>query len=103
MKDAPGVSVKQVNVSNLSGNGVCGEVRVHNKFGLHARPAAQLVKLAQQYTAKISLKTANGEADAKSILDILSLAAGPGVKIQIQAAGPDEHQALEALVSFFEQ
>ncbi|MBQ4132579.1 MAG: HPr family phosphocarrier protein [Desulfovibrionaceae bacterium] len=103
MKDFSLTNLNQVDVSSLAGSGVCGEVMVHNKFGLHARPAAQLVKLAQQYTSKISLKTANGEADAKSILDILSLAAGPGVNIQVQVSGPDERQALEAVIGFFEQ
>lgn len=112
MKDISAVSVDDSNKTNLpspdapvsSGvNGANGEVRIHNQFGLHARPAAQLVKLAQQYEAEIRLKTANGEADAKSILDILSLAAGPGVKISIQANGSDAQDALEAVVGFFEQ
>lgn len=100
MKD---FSAAQAESPHLSPEGVYGEARVHNKFGLHARPAAQLVRLAQQYDSEIILKTPNGKADAKSILDILSLAAGPGMDIQVQASGPDEEHALEAVLAFFEQ
>ena len=100
MKDLSLVTRKDPNNMNLSSGGVTGEVRIHSQFGLHARPAAQLVKLAQQYSSEIRLKTANGEADAKSILDILSLAAGPGVKIHIHADGADEKEALETVIAF---
>jgi len=103
MKDTSLVTQNDPNNINLSSGGVTGEVRIHNQFGLHARPAAQLVRLAQQYSCEIKLKTSNGEADAKSILDILSLAAGPGVKIHIRADGPDEKEALETMIGFFEQ
>lgn len=103
MKDMPLVTQNDPNNVNLSSGGVTGEVRIQNQFGLHARPAAQLVKLAQQYNCEIRLRTANGEADAKSILDILSLAAGHGVKIHIHADGPDEKEALETVIGFFEQ
>lgn len=101
MKDLSMLQTNSQNHSCCDSGGVIGEVRVSNQFGLHARPAAQLVKLAQQYNCSIKLKTANGEANAKSILDILGLAAGPGVKVHIHADGPDEKEALQSVVQFF--
>lgn len=103
MKDLSAVTIDGFNNTDLSSGGVTGEVRIQNQFGLHARPSAQLVKLAQQYSSQIRLKTENGEADAKSILDILSLAAGHGVNIHIHADGSDEKEALETIIGFFEQ
>lgn len=103
MKDLVEVIIDDSNNENLNSGGVTGEVRIQNQFGLHARPSAQLVKLAQQYSSSIRLKTANGEADAKSILDILSIAAGHGMKIYIHVDGPDEKKDLEAIINFFEQ
>ncbi len=85
-----------------SSGGVSSSVRIGGQFGLHARPAAQLVKLAQQYNCTLRLSTSNGQADAKSILDILSLAAGPGSELHIHADGPDEKEALQTMLNFFE-
>lgn len=88
--------------SSCSSGGVSGTVRITGQFGLHARPAAQLVKLAQQYNCTVQLRTSSGKADAKSILDILSLAAGPGSEVHIYADGPDEKDALQTMLKFFE-
>lgn len=83
------------------GQGVCGEVVISSPLGLHARPAAQLVQLAQQFESSVTLKTDSGQADAKSILDILSLAAGIGMQLRIEINGPDQEQALLSLTNFF--
>lgn len=85
-----------------SSGGVSGTVRITGQFGLHARPAAQLVKVAQQYNCTVQLRTSSGKADAKSILDILSLAAGPGSEVHIHTDGPDEKDALQTMLKFFE-
>lgn len=76
------------------------EVRLALPRGLHARPSAKLAQLAQTYQSNISLINDNGEADAKSILDILSLSAQKGDKIIILANGPDAGKAILAIAKF---
>ncbi len=82
-------------------NSISAEVRVGNSAGLHARPAAKLAKLAQGFGSEISLCVADQEVDAKSILDILTLAASQGSTLVIRASGDDAGAALEALISLF--
>jgi phosphotransferase system HPr (HPr) family protein len=76
---------------------------VTNSLGLHARAAAQLVKLASGYKSSIALSRPgrNGGADAKSILSILSLAAGCGTELELTVDGDDETAALSAVQSLF--
>ena len=77
------------------------EVCVLNEQGLHARPAAKLAQEAQKFSAAVYLAADEQEVDAKSILDILSLAAGKGCGLTIRAAGDDADEALDHLVRFF--
>ena len=77
------------------------QVCVVNELGLHARPAAKLAQEAQRFDCDILLKTGEQEVDAKSILDILTLAAGNGCGIEIKARGDDADQALEHLSALF--
>lgn len=76
---------------------------VHISFaqGLHARPAARLVREAQRYTSDIHLLYNGIRADAKSILDILSLAASQGSRLHILAKGPDAREALQGMAAIF--
>lgn len=76
-------------------------VCVVNELGLHARPAAKLAQEAQKFTSHILLKSGSQEVDAKSILDILTLAAGNGCGLEIKARGDDAAQAVEHLASLF--
>jgi phosphocarrier protein len=76
-------------------------VCVANEFGLHARPAARLAREAQRFSAKITLLSQDQEVNAKSILDILTLAVGPGCNVEIRAQGVDAHGALEHLEQLF--
>ncbi len=73
------------------------EVRIVNARGLHARAAAQVVKLAQNFDAEITIMHDGQTVTATSIMDLLLLAAGPGSTIVIQAAGPQAEEALEGL------
>ena len=77
------------------------QVFIRNELGLHARPAAQLAKEAAQFSAQIKLKVGDMEADAKSVLDILSLAAARGKSITLQADGLDAEKAVGHLERFF--
>ena len=75
---------------------------IRNKYGLHARPAAVLAKTAQSYECSITLRSAQRSADAKSILDILSLCLGPSVQVDIAAAGDDADKAVREICDLFE-
>lgn len=76
-------------------------VTVLPELGLHARPAARLAKAAQQFAAEIRFIARTGEADAKSILDILSLAATKGTEIVVRCTGEDAEEALRAFQELF--
>ena len=79
------------------------KLKVINQLGLHARAAAQLVRLAGSFQSGIELKRADNAviADAKSILSVLTLAAAKGTEIEIQAEGADEEQALQSIERIF--
>ena len=80
------------------------KVKVINQLGLHARAAAQLVRLASKYKSRIHLIRADNAviADAKSILSVLTLAASKGTEIILEVNGDDEQTALQATVELFE-
>lgn len=78
------------------------QVVVKGEHGLHARPAGKLAKEAQSFAAEIFLVNDGQKADAKSILDVLTLAAGPGDRVEIHARGEDADQALDSLRALFE-
>jgi len=79
------------------------EVKIVNQLGLHARAAAQLVRLAGNFKSRIKLERTDNNvvADAKSILSVLTLAAARGTKLVIEADGADEREALEAVAELF--
>ncbi len=70
---------------------------VKNKLGLHARPAALFVQIANKYDAEISVKKGRQLVNGKSIMGIMMLAASKGSKICIIAKGDDAQEALEEL------
>ena len=77
-------------------------VRIVNKAGLHARPAAEIVKLATRYRADITVVREELEVNGKSIMGVMMLAAECGSTLQLKAEGPDATEALDALASLFE-
>jgi phosphocarrier protein HPr len=79
------------------------EIQVTNKWGLHARPAAMLVQTASRFKSEIWLKKEDVEANAKSILSVMMLAAEVGSRVIIKADGEDEEQAIETLARIFEE
>lgn len=80
-----------------------GSIKVINPLGLHARAAAQLVKLANRFTSKIIVKRPdnNAEADAKSILGLLTLAASTGTTLHVRVEGDDEREAFDSVKDIF--
>lgn len=80
---------------------IAKNVYIRNELGLHARPAALLAQEAAQFEAQITLSGDGVVVDAKSVLDLLSLAAGQGKTILLQAEGQDAEQAVLHLEQLF--
>lgn len=78
------------------------EAEIKNKLGLHARPASLLVKLAGKFESEIQISKDDTEINAKSILGVMMLAAGPGQKLSVSAKGPDEEEAVEAITALID-
>ena len=74
-----------------------GEVQVVNRAGMHARPAAMLVKLAGSFTANILVEKDGLQVNGKSIMGVLMLAAEQGSTLRFTAIGEDAEEAIEAL------
>jgi phosphocarrier protein HPr len=74
------------------------EVTIVNKYGLHARPAAELVKLANRFGADLWIRKDDVEVSGKSIMGVMMLAAECGSVIHVRAAGEDAEQAVGAVV-----
>jgi phosphocarrier protein len=74
-------------------------VTISNKLGLHARASAKLTKLASSFSCNVFMSRNGRRINAKSIMGVMMLAAGLGSEVEIEAEGPDEVQALQALVN----
>jgi phosphocarrier protein HPr len=73
------------------------EVEILNTYGLHLRPADKFVRLAYQFQAEIRVHYKGHTYNGKSILDLTSLAAECGTRLDLEARGPDAEAALSAL------
>src|SRR5258708_35242811 len=73
------------------------QVEILNSLGLHMRPADKFVKLALQYQSEIRVYHNGNEFNGKSILDLTSLAAERGTRLEVEARGLDAEQAIAAL------
>ena len=75
------------------------EVEILNKLGLHARASAKLTQLAARYQSEVQMTRNGRKVNAKSIMGVMMLAAGKGSKVVIETDGPDESDAMEAIVA----
>jgi phosphocarrier protein HPr len=73
------------------------QVNVASDLGIHARLAAQIVHVASRFSSSISLAVKGRTANARHVLAVMLLAASVGSTISIEASGPDEAEAVEAL------
>ncbi|MEO7673551.1 MAG: HPr family phosphocarrier protein [Pyrinomonadaceae bacterium] len=80
-----------------------GTIKVINPLGLHARAAAQLVKLSARFKCQITIERLDGSAfaNAKSMLSVLTLAASMNTILKLNADGEDEAAAFEAVSNLF--
>ena len=77
-------------------------VRIPNQYGLHARPAAEFVKLAGRFRSNVWVKKDDVEVNGKSIMGVMMLAAEHGSEITIRASGEDAEGAVKALAELVE-
>ena len=79
------------------------QVEIKNRLGLHARPAMKLFELIQTFrSAGVFRNKQNEEARADSVLAMLMLDSEQGSFIEVEATGPDENSAIEAIISLFD-
>lgn len=78
-------------------------VTIANRVGLHARPAAEFVKLAGRYRCDVKLSKDDLTVDGKSIMGVMMLAAEHGSSVIITTDGGDEIEAMECLAAFLER
>jgi phosphocarrier protein len=78
-------------------------VRIPNKYGLHARPAAEFVKVASRFKSDVFVGKEDLEVNGKSIMGMMMLAAECGSEILIRAAGADAQSAVHELVALVER
>jgi phosphocarrier protein len=74
------------------------EVTIVNKYGLHARPAAEFVKLSNRFRSDVWIRKDEVEVSGKSIMGVMMLAAECGSVVHIRARGEDAEEAVGALV-----
>jgi phosphocarrier protein len=70
---------------------------IRNRLGLHARPSAQLTQTASRYESDVFLTKETRRVNAKSIMGVMMLAAGPGSVLLVEALGPDADAAVDAV------
>jgi phosphocarrier protein HPr len=75
------------------------EVEIINKLGLHARASAKLTQLAAKYQSEVSLGRNGRKINAKSIMGVMMLAAGKGARVTLETDGPDETEAMDAILA----
>ena len=73
------------------------EVTIVNKYGLHARPAAEFVKLANRFASEVFIRKEDVEVSGKSIMGVMMRAAECGSVVAIRANGDDAQEAVDAL------
>lgn len=78
------------------------EFEVLNKYGIHARPAALLVKAAGKFASDISIGRKGAEVSAKSIMGLLTIEGHQGARLMVHAVGEDAEEALLEIAALFE-
>jgi phosphocarrier protein len=75
------------------------ETEIINRLGLHARASAKLTQLAGKYKSEVWMAKGSRRINAKSIMGVMMLAAGKGTKVTLETDGPDEEEAMAALLA----
>lgn len=75
---------------------------VRNRAGIHARPAALIAQTANKFTSEVLMEKDGTVVNAKSIMGVITMAAGYNTTLTVKASGADEKEAVEALNTLFE-
>jgi phosphocarrier protein len=75
------------------------EIEIVNTLGLNAPASAKLAQLASKYQCEVSLARSGRKVNAKSLMGVMMLAAGKGSRVVLETDGPDETEALDAIVA----
>ena len=75
------------------------EITISNKLGLHARASAKLTKLAGSFPCEVWMSRGERRVNAKSIMGVMMLAAGLGSVVTVETNGPQEQEAMDALLA----
>jgi phosphocarrier protein len=78
------------------------DLQITHPQGLHAQASAKLVQTLTAFRSQVTLLAKGREVNAKSIMGVMLLAAGPGTTLRVRVHGDDEHDTLAALVALFE-
>lgn len=87
--------------SSATASPLVKELVVQNKMGIHARPAAMIVRITNKYKADVFMEKDDEQVNGKSIMGLMMLAAGKGSKIKFSATGADAPQMLAELEQLF--
>ena len=88
--------------AKTNGKVIVYELVIENQSGLHARPAAAVVKTVNNYRAEITVTKDGDSVNGKSIMGLLTLAAARGTKLVIEVEGDDATEAVDAIQSLVE-
>lgn len=75
---------------------------ISNKLGLHARASAKITKVAASFTCDVWMSRGERRINAKSIMGVMMLAAGMGAEVEIETDGPQEQEAMDALLAIID-
>ncbi|MFP4546713.1 MAG: HPr family phosphocarrier protein [Fidelibacterota bacterium] len=78
------------------------QIEIHNKHGIHTRPATVFVEAAGKFKSDIFLSYNGERVNGKSIMGLLILAVEPGATIELETSGPDEQEAMDKLIDIIE-
>lgn len=85
-----------------SNSKITREYVIRNRYGIHARPAAMLVKTASKFQSDVTVEKGSVRVSGKSIMGLMTMEASCGAKIKIMADGVDAEQALDEIERLFE-
>jgi len=77
-------------------------ITISNKLGLHARASAKLTKLAGSFPCEVWMSKGDRRINAKSIMGVMMLAAGIGSVVELETSGPQEQEAMDALIALIQ-
>lgn len=76
-------------------------VTIVNRAGMHTRPAAEIVRLASAFKSEFYINKDGFQINGKSIIGVMTLAAGQGTELELQFAGEDEAEMADAICEYF--